>query len=902
MTENPSREGVERPTSERWAHISTLLAELVRQPEAELGEGWEQWLFPGATIGRFELVRELGRGGFGIVWEAKDRELRRAVAFKAVRAGDRATLREEALAREAEAVAQLAHPNLVTLYDVGRCEHGPYLVLELLRGHALSERLEHGALPVPDTVHLALEIAKGLAHAHAAGVVHRDLKPANIIVCEDGRVKVLDFGLAHAFGRKRISGGTPGFMAPEQWEDAPEDERTDVFALGVLLYRALSGELPFAGKSSESTAPELEVRELPQLGELVGKMLQREPVRRPHAGAAVLGALQGIAKLLPDTSLDTQPRPGPARIRKPRARLRIAVAAVALALLTTAAFLVFRPGTTLPAPDRSIAVLPFENLSSEKRDAHLADGFHNEVITQLGKIPGLKVIARSSVLEFQQKGDLRSIGQTLGVATLLEGTVRRVGPRVRISAELFDAASGRQLWAENYDRGVVDILGVQTDVAVEIARTLGNRLSEEEMRLLVRPPTKDAEAYDAYRAAVTILRSGSLGGDEQWKRADEMLEQAIARDPSFALAQAWLALSVVAGAHMGPAYCERAQALAQRALVLEPNLPEALAAAGVVRGSCTTELPDALRELRIAAKGLQNDAYFQTEMARVFWRAGDEAVGVEMYKRAFELDPRSFRSAILLASYASAIGDFSDAARALERARELSPSDLGVAARQAELAGFRNGDFEPARKVVDEALVRAPSTRFVPYDFEAISRWLPDRGLRLAAQVLAHEASESAPDTLILQHWYLISGRLQFTLGHREAARAAYTRALDEFATQESYAIARGVAGQWHLGVAVAEAGLGRATDAQEHLRIAQPLLKTPRGRDEYLERSAEVAVLTNQPDAAFASLGELLSRRRRFTAAVARADPFYSSLRSNPRFEAFQEKPPETVQIGVPW
>ncbi len=221
MTENPSREGVERPTSERWAHISTLLAELVRQPEAELGEGWEQWLFPGATIGRFELVREIGRGGFGIVWEARDLELRRAVAFKAVRAGDRATLREEALAREAEAVAQLAHPNLVTLYDVGRCEHGPYLVLELLRGHALSERLEHRALPVPDTVRLALEIAKGLAHAHAAGVVHRDLKPANVIVCEDGRVKVLDFGLAHAFGRKRISGGTPGFMAPEQWEDAP---------------------------------------------------------------------------------------------------------------------------------------------------------------------------------------------------------------------------------------------------------------------------------------------------------------------------------------------------------------------------------------------------------------------------------------------------------------------------------------------------------------------------------------------------------------------------------------------------------------------------------------------------------------------------------------------------------
>src|SRR6516225_7775607 len=190
-----NREEAENATTGQGGRMSTLLAQLARGPEEDLGGGWELWLQPGATIGRFELVRELGRGGFGIVWEARDRELRRGVAFKAVRAGDRASLREEALAHEAEAVAQLAHPNLVTIYDVGRCEHGPYLVLELLRGRPLSERLEQGRLPVRDALHLATEIAKGLAHAHAAGVVHRDLKPANVLLCEDGQVKVLDFGL-----------------------------------------------------------------------------------------------------------------------------------------------------------------------------------------------------------------------------------------------------------------------------------------------------------------------------------------------------------------------------------------------------------------------------------------------------------------------------------------------------------------------------------------------------------------------------------------------------------------------------------------------------------------------------------------------------------------------------------
>jgi tetratricopeptide (TPR) repeat protein len=252
-------------------------------------------------VGRFELVRELGRGGFGVVWEARDTELGRSVAFKAVRASGPGDAHRERLLREAEAAARLSHPNIVTIHDLGRTEHGPYLVLELLRGVSLAERLARGPAPVAEAVRVGVEVARALAHAHAMGVIHRDLKPGNVFLCEDGRVKVLDFGLARVFGAAAAAGGTPGYMAPEQWRREPEDERTDLFALGVLLHRLLAGALPFGEGRPEAPARPLELPDAPALAGLVGRLLELEPAGRPrHAGevASALVAIQREAERL----------------------------------------------------------------------------------------------------------------------------------------------------------------------------------------------------------------------------------------------------------------------------------------------------------------------------------------------------------------------------------------------------------------------------------------------------------------------------------------------------------------------------------------------------------------------------------------------------------------------------
>jgi TolB-like protein/tetratricopeptide (TPR) repeat protein len=286
--------------------FSALLVELAAAPP-EPTEDW-QGLRPGERVGRFEMVRELGRGGFGVVYEARDLELGRAVAFKTLRTGTVTGAREERLLREAEAAARLSHPNIVTLFEVGRFEHGPYLVLELLRGQTLAERLTHGPLPLREALRIAGEVAKGLAHAHAQGVVHRDLTPGNVFLCEDGQVKILDLGMAHAFGRTKVEGGTRSYMAPEQARGAPEDQRTDVFALGVLLHQMLSGRLPFAtrdGLEDESRAPGLEVQGVPALGALVGRMLEKDPVLRPRDAGEVAPELEAIRETVARAAAST---------------------------------------------------------------------------------------------------------------------------------------------------------------------------------------------------------------------------------------------------------------------------------------------------------------------------------------------------------------------------------------------------------------------------------------------------------------------------------------------------------------------------------------------------------------------------------------------------------------------
>jgi serine/threonine-protein kinase len=486
----------------------------------------------GDRLGRYRLIAPLGRGGMGVVWRARDEELRREVAIKLLRAEPD----ERALQRfqlEARAVAALNHANVLVIHDVGSHEGAPYIVTELLHGQSLRERLGgSGPLGTAQVVEVALGVARGLAAAHLAGIVHRDLKPENVLCVDGGGVKLLDFGLAR-FRAGAPTGletapdavlGTAGYMAPEQVRGQPADARADVFAFGATLYEMLAGRPAFPGDSAMERGyatitkdPEPIGRAIPPaLERLVRRCLARAPDDRFASGAELLAALEAAvgATASAPTLEARRPTPASARARAPapghrRRRLAVGlVAAAALAAVVGVAVAV-APVARQPAPGaaaatgmRAIAVLPFRNLSGDPAQDFLAEGLTDDLITRLSGLGGIRVISRTSITGYKDttKG-LAQIGRELGVQLFIEGSVARASGHITINVRLVDAG-GVTLWSGRYERDAADVLQTQGVVAAEITARVQSAVSPEERRA--------GRAAGARRQGLGAVRARSL--------------------------------------------------------------------------------------------------------------------------------------------------------------------------------------------------------------------------------------------------------------------------------------------------------------------------------------------------------------------------------------------------------
>ena len=492
----------------------------------------------GDKLGPYEILAPIGSGGMGDVWKARDRRLDRIVAIKQMEGRHSARFQQEA-----RAIAALNHPNICTLHDIGP----DYLVMEYVEGKPL-----WGPLRMEEALKLALQIAAALEEAHRRGILHRDLKPGNILVSEKGTAKLLDFGLAKLMTNpetdvtKTTEGavvGTAAYMAPEQAEGKPLDERSDIFSFGAVLYEMLSGKRAFEGNST---------------AQVLSAVLRDDPL--PLQAPA---EVQHIVKRC--------------LAKQPRDRF------LNMGELTVALEQVNRLNTSAKAVDRqpSIAVLPFANMSADKENEYFSDGLAEEILNLLTKIPGLKVIARTSAFSFRGKEqDIRKIAETLGVSHVLEGSVRRAGNRLRVTAQLIHAADGTHLWSERYDRDMTDIFAIQDEIGQAISEAL-------KVRLAPRTRTVNIEAYQNYlkgqyyRARYTA---------ESLAKAKECFEQALAIDPNYAPAYSGLAAYyyVLAALGMKPAgdVAPLAKSAAEKALAIDPANGEAHSVLGIVAAAC----------------------------------------------------------------------------------------------------------------------------------------------------------------------------------------------------------------------------------------------------------------------------------------------------------------------------
>ncbi|MGH7983646.1 MAG: FlgO family outer membrane protein [Candidatus Udaeobacter sp.] len=674
---------------------------------------------------------ELGRGAMGVTYRAIDTSLQRAVALKLIKADfeGRGSDTRERFMREARAAGALRHPNVATVYQSGIDEESGqcFYAMELVEGETLEERVRRiGPLDVPSAIEIARQIAAALAAAEKRGLVHRDLKPANVMIAtgeesDKVAIKVIDFGLAKALAetpdmRALTRGsfiGTPAFASPEQFTDAPVDVRSDIYSLGATLWYLLTGHMPFGdrvGKGSDEppavVRPPIEQLKTagvpPRFSSLLVAMLAIEPAARP-----------GVNEL--STKLEAMQKPNRA------ARLLGIAAVLALAMLVAYFSAPFHlsPKSSVAASEKSIAVLPFENLSSDKENAFFTDGIQDEILTDLAKIAELKVISRTSVMQYGSsatRNNLREIAQALNVAYVVEGSVQRSANRVRVSAQLINARNDTHVWGEKYDRNLTDVFAIQSEIAKAIADQLQAKLSPNEKKAIEQPPTTDLAAFDLYsRAKSLFLTTGlSATSDADLRKAIELLDEAVKRDPSFFDAYCQLAwaheqLYAVNGSDHTPARLALAEAAVQAATRLRPDAAETHLARANYLYFGLRDYAGALAELEITQRSLPNDPrLFELTGYILKRRRGQQEEGLKNLQRAVELDPRNFGILQQFAVSYLYIGRYADAIAALDRVLAIVPDNVETRANRGEWYVCWKADTRPLHQTIDAILAQGP--------------------------------------------------------------------------------------------------------------------------------------------------------------------------------------------------
>ena len=794
-------------------------------------------------LGDYELLEEIGRGGQGVVFRARQKSLNRTVALKVISLGQwasKAHLKRFRL--EAEAAAHLEHPGIVPIHEVGERDGQCYFSMKFVEGGQLDEVVRRAPMSIRQGAELIAKVARTVHYAHEHGILHRDIKPGNILLDAKGEPHLTDFGLARLVESESSVThtlevlGTPSYMAPEQavGNNAAISSVTDVYGLGAVLYQLLTGQPPFAGGTTYETIKLLldtEPRQPRQLNPKIDrdlsticlKCLEKDPKRRYSSALALAEDLEHWLKHEPilarHIGIFTRGRKWGQR--KPTSAL---LAACLVALAAAAGWIVWKSEFIRQPVTTGIAVLPFENLSEQKETGAFVDGVQDDILTKLAKIADLKVISRTSVMEYRGKRNMRQIGNELRVSHVLEGSVRRSGARLHINTQLIDTHTDTHIWAEQFERYSDDLFAIQSEIAQRVAERLNAKITSAEKLAIERKPTADLTAFDLYTRGSNLLLTAPFSGNPgaAWLQAIDLLNQAVARDPSFFQAYCELAWAHGSLYYFGvdhtPARLASEEAAVQAASRLRPDAGETHLARG---GLCIDyrDYDGALAELEVARGSLPNDSHVFAAMASVQGLQGRWEECIRNFERAIELDPRNVITLFQTGLSYGAVRRYAEQKSKFDRALTIDPNNLPVKAERAVVEVNWKADTGPLHQLIDE--VRATNPAAMP----KIADWwllcaLAERDVAAAKDALIADATLGHNAVYFTRPF--VEGVIARMTNDEHKAQLAFTAARAE---QQKNVQAQPDYGPAWCVLGVIDAALGRKDDALREGRRALELL-----------------------------------------------------------------------------
>jgi serine/threonine protein kinase/tetratricopeptide (TPR) repeat protein len=854
-------------------------------------------------FGDYQIVEEIGRGGQGVVYRARQKSLNRTVALKVIGLGQwSSTPHLKRFRHEAEAAASLDHPQIVPIYEIGERDGSCYFSMKFVEGGRLDDVVKREPMSPRRAAELLVKIARTVQFAHEHGILHRDIKPGNILLDKNGEPHLSDFGLARLIEQESTITnsfevlGTPSYMPPEQAAGQTKEltAAADVYSLGAVFYHMLTGEPPFAGGTTYDTIRmvlETEPRNPRTRNAKIGvdlaticlKCLEKDPNKRYPTPKALADDLEHWLRHEPIQARRTGVfrRAGKWVLRNPTTTALIGSLA-AVGVLAAVMLLNREPIT----PPSGIAVLPFENLSDDKSDSSFVDGMQDDILTKLAKIGGLKVISRTSVMQYRGERNLRKIAYALRVSHVLEGSVRNADGRIHVNAQLIDARTDNHVWAETYDRARSDLFVLETDVAQQVANRLVPGVSTAEKRALETIPTRDLQAYELYTRGRQLMSSASITEPDVFEKlgeADNLFQRAVARDRLFALAYCALAEANLRLYWVQPHHPrdrrDKAEAALKEAMRLAPDAGETRLVHGLFLYWVDRDYERALEEFEIAAQLLPNSAEAYEMSSWIERRVGRWRAAIRHCAKAVDLNPAAALTREDLGQDYLFIRRYPEAIRVADQAIAAIPVHADAFRLLKANALLQMGDLENARRTIDSF---SPGARMTADKFLAgFCLLLYERDYTEAERYIVRRGELADREFFVPDSFFV--GVVARAKNQNNRATAAFLECRKDLEKQIQE---RPNVAIWISTLGLVDAALGRKDEALAELKKAIEISENPQRHQFALDLPNAYCWLGDRQRA----LSELEKLLNEGAIGVNYGDlkfnPAWDSLRDDPRFE----------------